>query len=82
MHPAPGAPASVDPGKHRACFLRATNVQENYFFDGARGELSSTRTVLRVRIYGGTEKATLTLKGKAAVVDGVSRAMEVGAFAS
>jgi uncharacterized protein YjbK len=52
--------------------------QENFFFDGTRGELSTTRTVLRIRLYHGDHpKATLTLKGKAVVEGGVSRSMEV-----
>jgi adenylate cyclase class IV len=38
--------------------------QENFFFDGKQGELSSQRHVLRVRIYNGTEKAIITIKGQ------------------
>ncbi|CAD7701859.1 unnamed protein product, partial [Ostreobium quekettii] len=36
--------------------------QENFFFDGCEGELSSQRATLRVRIYNRDEKAELTLK--------------------
>jgi uncharacterized protein YjbK len=59
--------------------FRAAAEQENFFFDGARGELAARRVVLRVRLYNrgrATERATLTVKGKGAIVDGVSRADE------
>ena len=48
--------------------------QENNFFDGSRGELSSRRVNLRVRLMG--DRAEVTVKGKAVLVDGVSKASE------
>ena len=42
--------------------LMATHHQENYFFDGAKQEITSTRTVLRCRFYNKDEKALLTCK--------------------
>ena len=48
--------AALQPG------YRTTHQQENFFFDGAGGELSSRRVVLRVRFYGGDKKAVITLK--------------------
>ena len=41
---------------------RVTHHQENVFFDGAAGELSARRAVLRVRFYNGDAKAVITLK--------------------
>jgi len=51
--------------------------QENFFFDGCEGELSSQRATLRVRIYNTDEKAELTLKGKAVMKEGVGTAPEL-----
>ena len=42
--------------------LTATHHQENFFFDGAKQEITSTRTVLRCRFYNRDEKALLTCK--------------------
>lgn len=50
--------------------------QRNTFFDGANKELSSQRTVLRVRWFNGEEKVVITVKGKMAVTDGIGRAQE------
>lgn len=50
--------------------------QENLFYDGSNRELSSQRTVLRVRWFNDDEKVVITVKGKMAVVDGVGRAEE------
>lgn len=54
-----------------------THAQENVFFDGKQKELSSTRSVLRLRFYNGDQKCVVTLKGQATILDGVSRATEV-----
>lgn len=56
--------------------LRATHAQENYFFDGALGELEAQRVVVRLRFYNGDKKAVITVKGKALMQDGVSRSSE------
>jgi uncharacterized protein YjbK len=53
--------------------------QENFFFDGANGELNARRVVLRVRLYNGAEKATLTVKGEQILKDGIARAAETEA---
>ena len=42
--------------------LQATHHQENYFFDGAKQEITSTRTVLRCRFYNTDQRALLTMK--------------------
>lgn len=57
------------------CFRQA-HEQENWFFDGAKKELSSKRIVLRVRIYDTDRKATITLKGKQVLEGGVGTASE------
>ncbi|GBF92863.1 triphosphate tunel metalloenzyme [Raphidocelis subcapitata] len=51
--------------------------QENFFFDGPGGELNARRVVVRVRLYNGDEKATLTVKGEQVLKDGIGRAPEV-----
>ncbi|EFJ48050.1 hypothetical protein VOLCADRAFT_91224, partial [Volvox carteri f. nagariensis] len=55
----------------------ASHMQANYFFDGPDRELNSRRVVLRLRTYNGTEKATITLKGKQILENGIGRASEV-----
>ena len=50
--------------------------QQNLFYDGPNKELSSQRTVLRVRWFNGDEKVVITVKGKMKVQDGVGRAEE------
>lgn len=65
------AAAFLNPGKV------AVYQQENFFFDGANKELSSRRVISRVRMYNKDEKATLTIKGKAIVENGIQRASEV-----
>ena len=50
--------------------------QHNLFYDGPKRELSSQRTVLRVRWFNDDEKVVITVKGKMAVTDGVGRAAE------
>lgn len=54
-----------------------THLQENVFFDGVNQELSSQRMVLRLRFYNETERCVVTLKGKAVIIDGISRGSEV-----
>lgn len=54
-----------------------THAQENYFFDGDKGQLGEQRVVLRVRLYDNSKKATVTLKGKQILVDGIGRASEL-----
>ncbi|KAK3435781.1 hypothetical protein EUGRSUZ_C00486 [Eucalyptus grandis] len=53
-----------------------TDRQENLFFDGAAGELSSRRAVLRLRFYNGDARCVASLKARAVLVDGVSRVEE------
>lgn len=57
-------------------FHVATFRQENLFFDGAAGELSSRRTVLRLRFYDDNTRCVVSLKARAVLVDGVSRVEE------
>lgn len=42
--------------------FRETHQQENFFFDGVNGELSSQRVVLRCRFYNHDKRAIVTLK--------------------
>eukprot|EP01023_Acetabularia_acetabulum_P050240 TRINITY_DN5419_c0_g1_i1.p2 TRINITY_DN5419_c0_g1~~TRINITY_DN5419_c0_g1_i1.p2 ORF type:complete len:198 (-),score=26.49 TRINITY_DN5419_c0_g1_i1:253-846(-) len=58
-------------------FYLTTYNQENYFFDGAKQELSSQKVVLRLRFYNIQEKAVITIKGKSVLQDGIGRASEV-----
>uniref|UniRef100_A0A0C9RWR6 TSA: Wollemia nobilis Ref_Wollemi_Transcript_8012_1293 transcribed RNA sequence n=1 Tax=Wollemia nobilis TaxID=56998 RepID=A0A0C9RWR6_9CONI len=60
-----------------ASFRVATHLQENVFFDGSNGELSAKRAVLRLRFYDGDSRCVVSVKGKAVIVDGVSRVTEV-----
>ncbi|KAI7740651.1 hypothetical protein M8C21_030149, partial [Ambrosia artemisiifolia] len=55
-----------------------THNQFNNFFDGAAGELSSRRAVLRVRFYRDEPgaKCVISLKAKPVLVNGVSRVEE------
>lgn len=53
-----------------------THCQENLFFDGAAGELSSRRAVLRLRFYDDDARCVVSLKAKAVLVNGVSRVEE------
>lgn len=57
---------------------KKTHHQRNTFFDGAAGELSSRRAVLRLRFYENSEKVKcmVCLKAKAVIIDGVSRVEE------
>ncbi|KAH9624411.1 hypothetical protein KSS87_003430 [Heliosperma pusillum] len=61
-------------------FHKQTHFQHNVFFDGAAGELSSRRAVLRLRFYGEdsatAKRCVVSLKAKAVLVDGVSRVEE------
>lgn len=59
---------------------QVTHLQENVFFDGAQQELSSKRAVLRLRFYNGDQRCVVTLKGKAVIIDGISRGSEVPAL--
>lgn len=56
--------------------FKTVHDQENHFFDGAQKELSSQKVVLRVRFYGGDQKAVITVKGKQVLKDGIGRAPE------
>lgn len=62
--------SAIAPGEGR------TYRQENFFFDGPKRELNSRRVVVRVRLYNGDEKATLTVKGEQVLKDGIGRAPE------
>lgn len=53
-----------------------THLQENLFFDGAGGELSAQRAVLRLRFYNGDARCVLSLKAKAHLSEGISRVEE------
>lgn len=56
--------------------FKTVHDQENHFFDGAKGELSSQRIVLRIRFYDGDQKAVITCKGKQVLENGIGRAPE------
>lgn len=53
-----------------------THLQDNLFFDGAGGELSSRFAVLRLRFYDGDTRCVLSLKARAQLSGGVSRVEE------
>lgn len=72
----PDADALAKLSQHLSSTHKATYEQENYFFDGVEQELSSQRAVLRVRFYNKDAKATITLKGKQVLKDGIGRAPE------
>ncbi|GBG73744.1 hypothetical protein CBR_g17084 [Chara braunii] len=55
---------------------KETNMQENVFFDGTKGELSSKRAVLRLRFVNDNAKCEVTVKSKAVVANGISQAQE------
>nr|XP_043628118.1 triphosphate tunnel metalloenzyme 3 isoform X1 [Erigeron canadensis]XP_043628119.1 triphosphate tunnel metalloenzyme 3 isoform X2 [Erigeron canadensis] len=59
-------------------FHLRTHNQHNNFFDGAAGELSGSRAVLRIRFYNDPEnpKCVISLKAKAILENGVSRVEE------
>ncbi|KAK4791788.1 hypothetical protein SAY86_032201 [Trapa natans] len=59
-----------------APFRCETLRQENLFFDGSQGELSSQRAILRVRFYNGQARCVVSLKAKAILVNGISRVEE------
>lgn len=56
--------------------VKAVFKQENFFFDGEKGELSGNRCIMRLRFFNVDEKAVLTVKGKMIVSEGVGRAEE------
>mmetsp|Transcript_45580 Transcript_45580/g.85106 ORF Transcript_45580/g.85106 Transcript_45580/m.85106 type:complete len:205 (+) Transcript_45580:307-921(+) len=74
----PGAEAhsSVLAHLRRSHKLLRVVQQEDFFFDGATKELSEKDVILRLRFFGDSEKCILTLKGKAVIEGGVSRAYE------
>ncbi|MCO5595413.1 hypothetical protein L7F22_049455 [Adiantum nelumboides] len=60
-----------------AAYHQVTHLQQNFFFDGENGELSSKKAVMRLRFYGAdSHKCVVSLKGKATIADGVSTASE------
>jgi len=71
-----GAAAHARLAEALAARHRAKHHQENFFFDGSNGELSSQRVVLRVRFYNVDQRAVVTVKGKSIITDGVGRASE------
>lgn len=73
----PDAAAHQEVARLLAPFRLATHLQENVFFDGSDGELSGARAVLRLRFYDGDSRCVVSLKGKAVIVDGISRVEEV-----
>ncbi|XP_076914020.1 triphosphate tunnel metalloenzyme 3-like [Bidens hawaiensis] len=59
-------------------FHTKTHNQHNNFFDGAAGELSARRAVLRIRLYNDRPiaRCVISLKAKAELKEGVSRVEE------
>ncbi|URD74473.1 adenylate cyclase family protein [Musa troglodytarum] len=55
---------------------RRTDLQENLFFDGTAGDLSSRFAVLRIRFYAADSRCVISLKAKASLAGGVSRVEE------
>jgi uncharacterized protein YjbK len=55
---------------------KTTHQQENFFFDGADGELNSKRIALRLRFYNGNKRCLLTIKGRMVMENGIGRATE------
>lgn len=53
-----------------------THLQENVFFDGAKGELSSRLAILRLRFYDGDSRCVVSFKARAQISGGVSRVEE------
>uniref|UniRef100_A0A7N0UIF0 CYTH domain-containing protein n=1 Tax=Kalanchoe fedtschenkoi TaxID=63787 RepID=A0A7N0UIF0_KALFE len=72
----PNAEAYSDVASILSDFHVKTHLQENLFFDGASGELSSKRAVLRLRFYNNDARCVVSLKGKAVIVNGVSTVEE------
>lgn len=62
--------AALKPG------YRCLHRQENYFFDGAHGELRAAHVVLRLRFYNHDARALLTMKGKQVLQGGIGRGSE------
>ncbi|CAM6100846.1 unnamed protein product [Calypogeia fissa] len=58
-------------------FHDVTHMQENVFFDGANKELSSRKSVLRLRFYDEDKKCVVTYKGDAVIESGISRGEEL-----
>ncbi|CAM6099877.1 unnamed protein product [Calypogeia fissa] len=52
------------------------HMQENFFFDGANKELSSRKSVLRLRFYDVDKQCVVTYKGEAVIESGISRGEE------
>lgn len=60
-----------------AVYHKVSHLQENIFFDGENGELSSKKAVMRLRFYGAdAHKCVVSLKGKASIVNGISTVSE------
>ncbi|XP_057968841.1 triphosphate tunnel metalloenzyme 3 [Malania oleifera] len=57
-------------------FRLKTHRQDNLCFDGAAGELSSHRAVLRLRFYDDDAICVVSLKANAVLINGVSRVAE------
>lgn len=49
---------------------QAVYAQENFFFDGSKQELSSKKTILRLRFYNTDEKAVFTIKVRMSTTHG------------
>ncbi|KAI4344209.1 hypothetical protein L6164_011460 [Bauhinia variegata] len=54
----------------------SSKAHQNLFFDGAGGELSARRAVIRVRFFDDDARCVVSLKAKAILVNGVSRVEE------
>lgn len=72
----PSAEAHARVAELLAANHAVTHQQENVFFDGAKGELSSKRVNLRLRFYNGDGKCVVTVKGKTVMADGIGRSTE------
>ncbi|KAI5069158.1 hypothetical protein GOP47_0015459 [Adiantum capillus-veneris] len=60
-----------------AAYHQVTHLQQNFFFDGENGELSSKKAVMRLRFYGAdSRKCIASLKGKATIANGISTVSE------
>lgn len=73
----PGAEAHEKVAELLRPYQEVTHMQENVFFDGAEKELSSKKSVLRLRFYDEDKKCVVTYKGDAVIESGISRGEEL-----
>ena len=60
----------------QACRFVEEKTQKNTYFDGVHGELSREKAMFRLRHLRESDQYIVTLKAKAVLADGISRAEE------